>query len=316
MIDLKAVASLHRRFQLFHVPHVGPHGPAPQVPRELVELRRRADGVHLDAPVVQVACVPRHASPPSAVLRVTAIPHALHTTANEVTARDVFLPGAWHTSTISPMARALYVAFDVFPRAKGSTSHIASMVACLQRVFGGVTLLCLGTAEMPAFQREGAIEIYRFRERRRLLLRRATDFARFVAGHTRRLRGELALAVFRDPWGGYPLLRAAPGCPSIFEVNALPSWELEYSRPALRDNAALRAKLQDIERRCLREASRVLCVSSVTRRALGVDATVIPNLAHDVFFRAAARPAGQRCGYIGGLQPWQGIEQAIDSVIA
>ena len=100
------------------------------------------------------------------------------------------------------------------------------------------------------------------------LLRRATGFARFVERHVRRLAGRLELAVFRDPWGGAPLLRARPRCPALFEVNALPSWELHYSRPDLATNTALVAKLRDLERRCLREATLVQCVSSVTARAL------------------------------------------------
>ena len=223
-------------------------------------------------------------------------------------------------------AAALYVAFDVFPRAKGSSSHIASMVQGLEQVFGSVRLLCLGSPDMPAYQREGNIEIFRFRERRRDLLARATAFAHFVARHTRELRGAMRLAVFRDPWGGYPLLRSDPGCHAIFEVNALPSWELAYSRPGLAADPALLAKLRDMERFCLRHATRLLCVSSVTRQALagqGVAAErieTIPNVAHDPFFSGSSQPCpipaieeGDWCGYIGGLQPWQGVETLVDA---
>ena len=221
---------------------------------------------------------------------------------------------------------ALYVAFDVFPRAKGSSSHIASMVQALEHVFGSVRLLCLGSPDMPAYQREGNIEIFRFRERRRDLLMRATAFARFVARHTRELRGALRLAVFRDPWGGYPLLRSEPACHTIFEVNALPSWELAYSRPGLAADPALLAKLRDMERFCLRGAKRLLCVSPVTRQALtsqGVEldrVDMIPNVAHDPFFTGSSQPCpipavneGDWCGYIGGLQPWQGVETLVDA---
>ncbi|MEP7363369.1 MAG: glycosyltransferase family 4 protein [Acidobacteriota bacterium] len=223
-------------------------------------------------------------------------------------------------------AAALYVAFDVFPRAKGSSSHIASMVRGLERVFGSVRLLCLGSPEMPAYQREGNIEIFRFRERRRDLLMRATAFARFVARHTREMRGATRLAVFRDPWGGYPLLRSEPGCRTIFEVNALPSWELGYSRPGVAGDPALMAKLRDMERYCLRGATRVLCVSTVTRQALAGEGVrldcidTIPNVAHDAFFNGVSRPCaipaledGDWCGYIGGLQAWQGVEGLIDA---
>ncbi|QOY87684.1 glycosyltransferase family 4 protein [Paludibaculum fermentans] len=222
--------------------------------------------------------------------------------------------------------KTLYIAFDIFPRAKGSSSHIASMVTALERTFGAVELICLGTPEMPAYQREGGIEIYRFRKLHRDLLARATAFAQFVAQRVHSLRGSLTLSVFRDPWGGYPLLRATPGCPVIFEVNALPTWELGYSRPALAANAALRAKLGDMERRCLREAARVLCVSSVTRDALaglGVHRAkidVIPNEARDLFFAPPGGPSpipaldsGKWFAYIGSLQSWQGVEAIIDA---
>ncbi len=234
--------------------------------------------------------------------------------------------GALWRSEAGAKLKALYIAFDVFPKPKGSTSHIASMAATLGETFGAVEVLCLGMPEMPAWQREGRIEIRRFTERRRELTGRATAFARFVEERVRALKGSLALAVFRDPWGGVPLLKAEPGCPAIFEVNALPTWELSYSRPALRGNAALRAKLGDMERRCLREAERILCVSSVTRAALcglGVERgkiRVIPNAAQDVFFEEgaacpiAALAEGEWFGYIGSLQAWQGVETVIDAL--
>lgn len=240
--------------------------------------------------------------------------------------RRVRRPGRTPWRTVGRRLQCLYIAFDIFPRAKGSSSHIASMVTALERTFGSVTLLCLGTADMPARQREGGIEIFRYVARHRDLLRRATGFAGFVSAHAHRLRGQLRLAVFRDPWGGYPLVRTRPGCPVIFEVNALPSWELGYSRPALAQNPALRAKLGDMERRCLTEASRVLCVSSVTKAALaglGVDAArvdVIPNAARAGFFQPHAGPGpipaldeGDWFAYIGSLQPWQGVEAMIDA---
>lgn len=221
---------------------------------------------------------------------------------------------------------ALYIAFDVFPRAKGSSTHIASMVRALARNFASVRLLCLGVDGMPAFQREGAIEIFRYCARHRHLLQRATGFARFVTSHVRQLASHLRIAAFRDPWGGYPLLRAQPACPVLFEVNALPSWELAYSRPGILTEPALMAKLGDIERRCLHDSHRILCVSSVTRRALvnlGVaphKIEVIPNAAGEAFPAASSHPCpipellnGRWFGYLGGLQPWQGVNLLLDA---
>jgi len=223
-------------------------------------------------------------------------------------------------------ARALYVAFDVYPRPKGSSSHIASMVAALAKEFAPVCVLCLGDGELPSYQVDGPVEIHRLPSTHRDVLHRATAFAQFVEFHARQQAGSLELVVYRDPWGGIPAMRGAPGCPTIFEVNALPSWELAYSRPGFAESATLPAKLGDMERRCLRDASKILCVSAVTRRALmteGVPAeriVAIPNAANDIYFNGAAQPCpiaaldeGPWCGYVGGLQSWQGVEFLIDA---
>ena len=71
-------------------------------------------------------------------------------------------------------ARALYVAFDVFPRPKGSSSHIASMVAALAKEFAPVCVLCLGDGELPLYQADGAVEIHRLPSTHRDVLHRAT----------------------------------------------------------------------------------------------------------------------------------------------
>lgn len=116
-------------------------------------------------------------------------------------------------------------------------------------------------------------------------------------------------------------MRAIPGCSSVFEVNALPSWELHYSRPGLAASATLAAKLGDLERYCLRHAGRILCVSSVTGRALATDFGVDPakidilsNSAANLYFDAPnPQPRRREIAYVGGLQPWQGIETVIDA---
>lgn len=223
-------------------------------------------------------------------------------------------------------ARALYVAFDVFPRPKGSSSHIASMLAALAPGFAPVAALCLGDPDLPVYESADGVEIHRLPGTQRDVLQRATAFAQFVEFHAARLAGSLELIVFRDPWGGVPALRGAPGCPSIFEVNALPSWELAYSRPGFATSPALAAKLGDMERYCLRRCTAVLCVSAVTRRALmaegvpGAKITVIPNAASEVYFAGKAQPnplpaleEGEWCAYAGGLQPWQGVDALIDA---
>eukprot|EP00456_Euglypha_rotunda_P077225 TRINITY_DN72816_c0_g1_i1.p1 TRINITY_DN72816_c0_g1~~TRINITY_DN72816_c0_g1_i1.p1 ORF type:complete len:105 (+),score=9.18 TRINITY_DN72816_c0_g1_i1:2-316(+) len=81
-----------------------------------------------------------------------------------------------------------------------------------------------------------------------------------------------------------------------------------------------------MERHCLRHVSAVLCVSGVTRRALvseGVEegkVIVIPNAAAETYFCGREEPnaipdieKGEWCGYVGGLQAWQGVEFLIDA---
>lgn len=223
-------------------------------------------------------------------------------------------------------ARSLYVAFDRYPLPKGSSSHIRSMITALAESHGPLTLLCLGADSQPIYEQAGEIEIVRMPSMHSDLLRRATAFAEFVAHHTAARAATLERIVFRDPWGGVPALRAASKCKAIFEVNALPSWELPYSRPGFLTSAALQAKIGDMERFCLRNATGVLCVSGVTRGALvheGVDGakiTTIPNAASEEFFHAdpADNPIpllneGRWCGYIGSLHAWQGVEFLVDA---
>lgn len=225
-----------------------------------------------------------------------------------------------------PPLRAIYIAFDVFPRPKGSSSHIQAMLEGLSYDFSPVGCLCLGDESLPSREvmkgSAGAVvEIHRLAGHRHPdLLDRATAFAQFVEAAVVRHAGTLERIVFRDPWGGFPALRTLPDCRSIFEVNALPSWELHYSRPGLAASATLAAKLGDLERYCLRHAGRILCVSTVTRRALAADfgvdparISVLPNSAADLYFAAPQAQAPRDFAYVGGLQPWQGVETVVDA---
>jgi len=218
-----------------------------------------------------------------------------------------------------PSALSVYVAFEAFPRPKGAASHIASMVAALAADFGPVLLVCLGYGDMPVWQKEGDVRIVRYKAYHPNLLKRAEGFAQFVAESIAVYAPEAKLCVFRDPWGGVPALHAAHSWATVFEVNALPSWELAYTYPSFANNHALRAKLSDLERFCLQRADRLLSVSSVTAEAIrnhtgnGTMAEVIPNSAHPAFLTTTPSPRKDRIGYFGSLHPWQGIETAIDA---
>jgi glycosyltransferase involved in cell wall biosynthesis len=201
------------------------------------------------------------------------------------------------------------------------------MVRLLARVRPPVLLLCLGVGDMPSHQEEGDILIRRFKGYHPHLLVRAEafgDFVREVTGSA--LADGVELLVFRDPWGGAPAILAAPECAAVFEVNALPSWELGYTYPLFRGNHALRAKLEDQELFCLRESDLALTVSAATGRALaGIGVPrgkilVAPNAAGAEFFSAAEIPSpvpelagGDWIGYVGSLHGWQGVETALDA---
>lgn len=228
-----------------------------------------------------------------------------------------------------PIPRSVYIAFEAFPRFKGASSHIASMVSAMAGNYGPVLLLCLGFGDMPAFQIENNIIIRRFKAYHPNMLKRSIAFRDFVAAALENWGHSLELCIFRDPWGGAPALAAKKRYHSVFEVNALPSWELGYSYPEFLTNYALQQKIHDMERYCLKNADRILTVSPVTARAIetaGASApkiTTIPNSAPEIFFAPhprAARPEmvqnGRWIGYFGSLHPWQGVETAIQAFAA
>ena len=58
--------------------------------------------------------------------------------------------------------RALYAAFDRFPSRKGSAVHIDRFARALFEQAGGGLLYVLGGDDLPAYQREGPVEIVRY----------------------------------------------------------------------------------------------------------------------------------------------------------
>ena len=222
--------------------------------------------------------------------------------------------------------RSVYIAFEAFPRPKGSSSHIASMVAALARGHAPVWLLCCGYGDMPARQVEGDVVIYRHKVYHPNMLRRSAEFGRFVAERLERAGPQVETCVFRDPWGGCPAVASELDFTAVFEVNALPSWELHYTYPAFRRRHALRAKIRDMERFCLHGCDRVVTVSPVTREALvrlGVPrgkVGVVPNAASATFLGARAEECplpelsdGQWLMYVGSLHPWQGVDGMVEA---
>jgi glycosyltransferase involved in cell wall biosynthesis len=210
--------------------------------------------------------------------------------------------------------RALCAAFDRFPSRKGSAVHIDRFARTLFEDAGGGLLYALGGGNLPAYQREGAVEIVRYMREAEHVLERAAGFGERLATLLERLAPSLQVAHFRDPWSGVPIVEH-PGRSyvAIYEVNGLPSIELPFLYPAV--PPALLERVAALEQRCLDAADAVITPSQVTAARLeerGARARVIRNGA-DVPRRAAPRPDGPEryLLYFGALQPWQGVDTAL-----
>jgi glycosyltransferase involved in cell wall biosynthesis len=138
------------------------------------------------------------------------------------------------------------------------------------------------------------------------------------------------VAHYRSIWGGLALAQAKARCghKTLFEVNGLPSVELKYHYPALRDASPattdLLAKIREQELATLALSDALVCPSAVTRAylaSLGVPRgriTVIPNGVSADEFTATPLPsrgaAPPTILYIGTLADWQGLEILIDAL--
>lgn len=215
---------------------------------------------------------------------------------------------------------ALYAAFDVYPSPKGAAHHIREMAGTLFDAAGGGLLYVMGDPGLPAYQREpGGVEIVRFCRPIPNLLERTLAFGAELAGLLERIAGGLAIAHFRDPWSGVPIL-ADPGrrFRTVYEINGLPSIELPAAWPQVAPRTL--EKIRSLERRCWTEADAVIAPSRTLAANLvdlGVPAErihVVPNGAD------TARPADPATVprppdappryviYTGALQAWQGVD--------
>lgn len=207
--------------------------------------------------------------------------------------------------------RALYAAFDRFPSRKGSAVHIDRFARALFERSGGGLLYVLGGEGLPAYQREGDVEIVRYMREAEHVLERASGFGARLSALLGELP-ELEIAHFRDPWSGLPIVEHGGDFLTVYEVNGLPSIELPYHYPAIPD--ALLQQIAELERRCLEAADVVVTPSAVTAARLPVQAIVIPNGA-DVRPRSEPPELGEPyLLYFGALQPWQGVDTALRAV--
>jgi glycosyltransferase involved in cell wall biosynthesis len=208
--------------------------------------------------------------------------------------------------------RAAYIAFDRFPSAKGSAVHIRHMAAELFDRHGGGLLCVLGGGDLPAYQREGGVEIVRFTDVVPNLLDRARAFSAWVADRLEPHHDTLEICHVRDPWSALPALTT--GARLVYEANGLPSIELPYAWPMAAPSTL--AKIREIEEHCLRRASAVVVPSyvigtAVTDRGVAPDRVhLVPNGADPVAADVPRPPdaPGRYVVYVGALQPWQGVD--------
>lgn len=207
--------------------------------------------------------------------------------------------------------KALYTAFDRFPSRKGSAVHIDRFARALFEHSGGGLLYVLGGEGLPAYQREGDVEIVRYVREAAHVLERAAGYGARLSALLDELP-DLEIAHFRDPWGGVPIVEHPGDFLRVYEVNGLPSIELPFLYPAIPQG--LLDQIAELERRCLEGADLVITPSQVTADRLPVEAVVVPNGA-DVRARAP-RPELDRpyLLYFGALQPWQGVDTALRAV--
>ncbi len=223
------------------------------------------------------------------------------------------------------MTRILYTAFDVVPAPKGASTHILQFVRALVNAGFEVDLVTPGDGILPAEEQLAGARITRIPgEAGANYLSRAVGFGRAVAKHAKK-NGPYDAVHFRSAWGGLQLAerRRTHGYRTIFEVNGLPSVELKYHYPALRD-ADLIMKMREQELATLALSDSVVCVSSVTRdyvASLGVEPdriTVIPNgVATDEFTPLERKPFANGTVptflYLGTLAEWQGLHLLLDA---
>ncbi|WP_436531373.1 glycosyltransferase [Actinoplanes sp. HUAS TT8] len=210
---------------------------------------------------------------------------------------------------MSDRHRAAYIAFDRFPSTKGSAVHIRHMAAELFARYDGGLLCVLGGGDLPAYQREGGVEIVRFTDVVPNLLDRAEAFTAWVAEQLAPHRDTLELCHVRDPWSALPVTG-----PMVYEANGLPSVELPYAWPMVAPSTL--DKIRELEQDCLRRAAAVVVPSYVIEKAV-VDRGAAPDRVHLVPNGADPVPAGsprppaapgRYLIYVGALQAWQGVD--------
>ncbi len=213
------------------------------------------------------------------------------------------------------MKRNVYATYDVFPSAKGASTHIKEMILEASNHCDELQLFCLrGNNSLPAAQTDGKIFIKRYYNEEKLnYLQKASLFSKQLYIDVQKNKETIQVGHFRDIWSGMGMVME-PSIKTIFEVNALTSLELPYRYPNL--TPSFLQKLRNLESQCLNKADIIITPSNVTKEYLKSaynihedKITLIPNGTHipNTFEKPEDAP-DKYIIYFGAIQPWQGVD--------
>jgi glycosyltransferase involved in cell wall biosynthesis len=217
------------------------------------------------------------------------------------------------------MRSVFYSAFDVVPSPKGASTHITYFTRGLVEAGYQVQIATPGTSGLPDREDYFGAQLIRLPVSHEAnYLQNALEFAEAVMQAIQKTPN-ITIAHFRSVWDGYLIGQAKErfGYRTVFEVNGLPSIELKYHYPALKDQPVL-AKIKQQEIATLLMADAIVCPSGVTRAylaSLGAPReriTVIPNGVDTKLFTprpvTASRSGPYMLLYVGTLADWQGLD--------
>jgi len=212
-------------------------------------------------------------------------------------------------STLKSNYRSVYTAFDPYPSFKGSAIHIDNMSTVLNNKFGKTLLVTLPRQNNKRIKKP--IKHLQFQTPEPNFLRRALDYSKWV-DKILNSQYHLQIGHFRDVWGGIPVLKR-PNITSVFEVNGLPSIELQNRYAYITKDTI--QKIKKLEDWCLRQCDSIICPSETIKTHL-VSRDVQEDKIHTITngatipgpLRRMPGSPEQYIVYFGALQPWQGVD--------